>query len=139
MPSIPVKFHTPDAMFTEAEGMIRVEGGRLVLEYESKDAFFGVYRSGVEEREILPDDVASVSYKQSLFKAELSIRTKTMKTVEGIPGSKRGVIRLRFRRRHRAEAAKLAAFLEQRLQELEAEPPEKVTDELEEGTDELTD
>ncbi|UCG84789.1 MAG: hypothetical protein JSW71_12600 [Gemmatimonadota bacterium] len=119
MISIPVKLHTPDAMFTETHGAIRVEEGRLVLEFESKDAFFGVYRSGVQELEILPDDVASVHYVQNLFKAELILRATSLKKVGLVPGSKGGEIRLRFKRRHRAEAQQLATFLQRRLRELE--------------------
>jgi hypothetical protein len=76
----------------------------------------------VEELVILPDDVAWVGYKQSLFKAELTIRTTSMKKVDFVPGSKRGEIRLRFKRRHRADAQQLAAFLQRRLRELGSGP-----------------
>lgn len=122
-----MKLHTPDAMFTEAEGVIKIEGGQLVLEFESKDVFVGAYRSGVEELVILPDDVAWVGYKQSLFKAELTIRATSMKKVDFVPGSKAGEIRLRFKRKHRAEAQQLAAFLQRRLDELESGPDEDTT------------
>ena len=128
MISIPVKFHTPDAMFTEAEGMVRIEDGRLVLEFETKDAFFGAYRSGVQELEIFPDDVADVAYKQNLFKAELTIRTRSMKQLDSVPGSKHGEVKLRFKRRHRDDAQQLASFLQHRLRELESQPLEETTD-----------
>jgi hypothetical protein len=130
MISIPVKLHTPDAMFTEAEGMVRIEEGRLVLEFETKDAFFGAYRSGVEEVELFPDDVAAVRYKQTLFKSELIIRAKSMKQVDSVPGSKHGEIRLRFKRPHREDARELGAFLQRRLRELESEPDDEITDEV---------
>ena len=129
MISIPVKFHTPDAMFTEAEGMVRIEDGRLVLEFETKDAFFGAYRSGVQELEIFPDDVVDVRYKQNMFRAELTIRARSMKQVDLVPGSKHGEVRLRFKRRHRDDARQLASFLQHRLRELESGPLEETTDE----------
>jgi hypothetical protein len=128
MISIPVKFHTPDAMFTEAEGMVRIEDGRLVLEFETKDVFFGAYRSGVQELEIFPDDVADVAYKQNLFKAELTIRTRSMKQLDSVPGSKHAEVKLRFKRRHRVDAQQLASFLQHRLRELESQPLEETTD-----------
>ncbi|UCD23712.1 MAG: hypothetical protein JSW51_11850 [Gemmatimonadota bacterium] len=130
MISIPVKFHTPDAMFTEAEGLVRFEDGRLVLEFETKDAFFGAYRSGVQELEIFPDDVAAVRYKPTLFKTELAIRARTMKKFESVPGNKLGEVKLRFKRRHRAEAEELASFLQHRLNELEVEQPDELMDEI---------
>jgi hypothetical protein len=129
MISIPVKFHTPDAILTEAEGMVRIEDGRLVLEFETKDAFIGAYRSGVQELEIFPDDVADVNYKQNMFRAELTIRARTMKHVDLVPGSKHGEVRLRFKRRHRADARQLASFLQNRLRELKSAPLEDTTDE----------
>ena len=129
MISIPVKFHTPDAMLTEAVGMVRIEDRRLVLEFETKDAFFGAYRSGVQELEIFPDDVADVRYKQNVFRTELMIRAKSMKQVDLVPGSKHGEVRLRFKRRHREDARQLASFLQNRLRELESRPLEETTDE----------
>ena len=118
MVSIPIRLHTPDAMFTEAEGLVKLEQGRLIIEFETKDAFFGVYRSGVQEIAVLPDDITSINFKRNLFKAELRIRARSMKTFDQVPGSKLGEIRLRFRRPHRAEAEELAAFLQRRLSEL---------------------
>lgn len=118
MVSIPIKLHTPDAVFTEAAGLVKLERGRLIIEFETKDAFFGVYRSGVQEIAVLPDDITSIDFKRNLFKAELRIRAHSMKTFDQVPGSKLGEIRLRFRRAHRAEAQELAAFLQHRLSEL---------------------
>ncbi len=129
--TIPVKIHTPDAMFTETEGLIGIDRGRLVLEWETKDAIVGAYRSGVNDLEILPDDVASVTFTKGLLRAQLTIRARRKKTVAAVPGSKRGEIRLRFRRRHRAEAADLAAFLQDRLRELERAPAEADAERLE--------
>lgn len=118
MISIPVKLHTPDAVVTESEGLIKFEEGRLVLEYETKDAFFGSFKSEVKEVPIMPDDVADVRYRTGIFKTELAIRARSLKTFEKVPGAKNGEVRLRFKRRNRADAEELAAFLQSRLREL---------------------
>ena len=60
MDSIPIRIHTPDAVFTETYGLLGLQEGCLVLEYETKDAFIGAYNSGVEELEMLPDDVSAL-------------------------------------------------------------------------------
>jgi hypothetical protein len=126
--SIPVKLHTPDAVVTESEGLIKFEEGRLVLEYQTKDAFFGTFRSEVKELEIPPDDVSSITFKRGLFKTELMIRAKTMKKFGDVPGAKLGQVKLRFRKRHRAEAEELADFLEHRLQQIAEAGDEEVTE-----------
>jgi hypothetical protein len=116
--SIPVKLHTPDAVVTESEGLIKFEEGRLVLEYQTKDAFFGTFRSDVKELEIPPDDVSSITFKRSIFKTELTIRAKTMKKFGDVPGSKLGQVILRFKKKHGDEAQELADFLEHRLHQI---------------------
>ncbi len=119
MESIPVRIHTPDAVFTDTFGLLGIQEGRLVLEFESKDAFIGAYSSGVEGLEMLPDDVSSIEFKKGLFRARLYIRARSMKLFEKIPGAKHGTIQLRVKRKHRAQAEELAMFLQHRLAELE--------------------
>lgn len=118
MESIPVRLHTPDAVLTETYGLLGLEEGHLVLEYESKDAFIGAYSSGVEELRILPDDVSSIIFKKGVFKAKLVIHARSMKLLQKVPGAKHGQITLRVKRKHRDEAARLAMFLQHRLEEL---------------------
>ncbi len=136
MESIPVRIHTPDAIVTETYGLLGLQEGCLVLEYESKDAFIGAWSSGVEELEILPDDVSSITFKKGLFRAGLTINARSMKLFEKIPGAKHGKIILRIKRKHRADAQQLAMFLQHRLEELktiEAEAPAPVLDTGQQG------
>jgi hypothetical protein len=135
MQSIPVQIHTPDAIFTETYGLLGLRDGRLVLEYESKDAFIGAYSSGVNELEILPDDVSSVTFKKGLVKGKLVISARRMKFFEKVPGNKHGAITLRVKRSHRADAEQLAMFLQHRLQELESSEAEAPAPLLDTGDD----
>jgi len=118
MESIPVQLHTPDALFTETFGLIGLQEGCLGLEYESKDACIGAYSSGVEELRIFPDDVSSITFKKGLLKAKLIIRARSMKFFEKVPGAKHGTVTIRIKRRYRADADRLAMFLQHRLEEL---------------------
>jgi len=107
-------------MLTETFGLLGLQEGCLVLEYESKDAFIGAYSSGVEELQIFPDDVSSLTFKKGMFKAKLTIHARSMKFFEKVPGAKHGSITLRFKRKHRADAVQLVSFLQHRLDELES-------------------
>lgn len=139
MDSIPVQLHTPDAILTETFGMLGLREGRLVLEFESKDAFIGAYSSGVAEIAMLPDDVSSISFKKGLFKAKLEIRGRSMKLFEKVPGNKQGTIILRIKRRDRADAADLAEFLQHRLVELQSAGSEAPAPLLDTGEREASD
>ena len=131
MQNIPVQLHTPDAIFTETFGLLGLQEGCLVLEYESKDAFIGAYSSGVEELQIFPDDVSSISFKKGMFKAKLTIHARSMKFFENVPGAKHGSLSLRIKRKYKADAATLVSFLQHRLDELattEADRPAPLLD-----------
>jgi hypothetical protein len=118
-------------MLTETFGLLSLQEGCLVLEYESKDAFIGAYSSGVEELQIFPDDVSSISFKNGVLKAKLTISARSMKFFEKVPGAKHGSVTLRIKRKHKADAATLVAFLQHRLDELraaEADEPAPILD-----------
>ena len=118
MESIPVQLHTPDAILTETLGLLGLQEGCLVLEYQSKDAFIGAFSSGVEDLQIYPDDVSSITFKKGVFKAKLTIHGRSMKLFDKVPGAKHGVLSLRIKRKHKAAAAELVMFLQRRLEEL---------------------
>ena len=125
MPTIPLTFHTPDSQFTVSKGLIAVVRGRLVIEWETKDAILGVHSSGVQQVEVAPDDVSAVRFKSNLFVTEIAMRVNSMKRLEQVPGINQGEIRLRFKRKYKVEAEKMAVFLDNRLRELDSiEEPE---------------
>jgi hypothetical protein len=128
---IPVKLHRPDAMLTVTEGLLAIRERRLVLEFQTKDDVFGVYRTDVETVEFLPDEVAAITFRKRLFGAEITIQAHSMQALEDVPGARQGQIRLKVRRRDRAQAQQLAEFLQQRLHELALEPGAETSGEFE--------
>jgi hypothetical protein len=112
VPALAFKFHNPDAVISESEGMIRVEGDDLVIEHQTKDAFFGAFKTDVKVATVPVDAIAWVKFKRGLFSAKLSIQARAMKAVEGLPTSKQGRVRLKFARDLRDEAERLAEVLQ---------------------------
>ena len=122
MASIPVKYHDPNAMLTEAAGLVYLEGNVLVLEYEKKDVMLGAYRSGVKTVEIPMEELGDVRYVKNIFKSELVIETRSMTLVEDVPGNKQGRLRLKVPRKHWEDAAALSHELQNRIKFLEDGP-----------------
>ena len=111
-PALAFKFHDDDtAFFSESDGMLRVEDDNLVIEHQTKDAFFGAFKTDVRVATVPLDQIAWVKFKRGLFGAQLSIQARAMKAVEGIPASKQGRLRLKFPRDLKDEAARLAEVL----------------------------
>ncbi len=119
MESIPVQLHTPDSVITETFGLLGLQEGRLVLEFETKDSILGAYKSSVEELEMLPDDVSAIEYKKRMVKGEIRIHARSMKLFEKVPGAKLGTLRLIVKRKDRLQAQELVDYLQGRLEELQ--------------------
>ncbi len=111
-PSIPFSFEDPDEHFSENEGLARIEGTALLLEYETKSVFPFVPKSGVNEIELRLDGISAVRFKRGMFGAKIVVQARDMKSVERVPGAKHGRMTLKFKRAHREDAAELAAVLE---------------------------
>jgi hypothetical protein len=114
-PALSFAFNDPNASFTESEGMIWLEDDDIVIEYQTKDAFFGTFKSAVKVARVPLDAISWVKFKRGLFGAELSIQARAMTAVEHIPASTQGRLRLKFTRDLRDEAARLSEAVRARI------------------------
>ena len=116
-PRLAFKFHDPDGFATECEGLVRLVGSDLTIQYEKKDAFIGAWRGGVKDMIIPLSEITSARFKRGLFRAHLTLQVDDIKLIEGVPPMKLGTIRLDFRRADRDDAANLAATIDELLEE----------------------
>lgn len=94
-----VLFTTSDAMgMTETSGMIRLEDGKLVVEYQTIDAIMGLVKSAVKTLEIPLDKLTSARIDQKLWSADLVLQGKTMGVLSSVPGASRGQLRVKLNR-----------------------------------------
>jgi hypothetical protein len=111
-PALAFAFNDPDGSFTESEGVIWLEGDEIVIEHQTKDAFFGTFKSKVKVARVPLDAISWIRFKRGMFSAELTIQARAMQAVEHIPTNKQGRLRLKFTRDLRDEAAQLAEVLQ---------------------------
>jgi hypothetical protein len=98
------------------EGLLRIEDGDLVLEYQTKDAVVGILKSSVREARIPRDMLASVTIRKEGFfgfGTKVVIHTTRMQPVPGtdIPGMTQGRLVLDVGREDAQAAEKLVADL----------------------------
>lgn len=110
-PAIAFWFHS-SSEFMEHMGLVRLDGGELIIEYQSKDAFIGAFESGVKVVPLPLDLISAVKFKRGMFGANLIIQARDMKSLEGLPSVTQGRIRLQFKRKVRDEAEQLANALQ---------------------------
>ena len=116
MDSIPFTIEVYDGL-AETEGMARLEGDQLVLEFRTRDAILGVVSSELKEIEIALDGLASAEYKQRWWGTKLLLRGRQLKFLDPVPGSKAGEVALSIARKDREQAEQFALAVQIRITE----------------------
>ncbi|MGO9464461.1 MAG: hypothetical protein ACLQIB_46875 [Isosphaeraceae bacterium] len=113
MSVVPVALPSHYQGLAESSGLLRDDGGDLVLEYQSKDAVVGILKSGVRQARIPRDMIASVAIEIGWFGlgTKVVIQTTSMQPIADVPGMDRGRLVLGVARKDRASAERLAAAL----------------------------
>jgi hypothetical protein len=117
MSPVPVSIGFPWLLpLAQCVGLLRLEDGDLVLEYQTKDALLGILKAHVREARIPRDMLVSLTIrKQGLFgcNTKVVIHTTRMQPVPGteIPGMTQGRLVLDVAREDVPAAEKLVADL----------------------------
>jgi hypothetical protein len=102
-------------------GLIRFQEDSLFLEFQSKDAVFGVVKSGLKEIRLPLADVPDVEFQRGWIESHLRLRVRRMALLSDLPGAEPGEAVLKVARRHRDAASELASRVLLRLSEMRLE------------------
>jgi hypothetical protein len=108
----------------EGHGILRIERDALVLEFQVRDAVFGVLKTDVRELRIPFDDIVAVDMRKRWWVRSLRIRTHSLRVAAAIPGLQGGDVVIRIKQRDLLEArlavSRLALLMsEARLRRIE--------------------
>lgn len=121
LPSLPFTIPNVYEGLATAKGLARMTAAGLTLEFEVKDGFVGVIKSGVREVHIANDDLHQLDLRAGWFSTRLFIRARSMAVLSRLPGSEAGAIELRVARHDRATARALVSTMMLRLSERDLE------------------
>lgn len=111
-----IGFTTTDSTgMTETQGLISIEDKKLVLEYQTMDAFLGILKSSIKLVEIPVQDLNNIRLEQRLWNADLVLQGKNMRVFKNTPGSSAGKLRLRVNRPSVRAAARLVQTVREKL------------------------
>lgn len=122
-----VPFTLPDANdFVEASGLLRYDSSGVHLEFQTKDALFGVIKSNVKSVHITHEQLRDLRYRKSWFWHYIIVQAKDMKSIANIPGAESGQVRLKIKKADVDQAKSLglhvsSALTDARLKRLVAE------------------
>ncbi len=108
----------------EGDGILRIEPDALVLEFQVRDAIFGVLKTEIKELRIRFEDIDTVEMRKRWWSRSLRLRTHSLRVAAAIPGMKGGDVVIRIKRRDllaaRLAVSRLALLMsEARLRRIE--------------------
>jgi hypothetical protein len=110
-----VPFHYDELYggLANCQGLIRLDGKDLCLEFQVKDNVVGVLKSKVQQARIAVRELSSVRLERRWFGLvnRLSIQVSRLEPVQDVPGLSQGRLVLGIARRDRWAAERLVAEL----------------------------
>ena len=124
MRSLPFSRENLNGGFMKVEGILRVEGAKLVFEFQKKDAVVEAYQSELKTVTIPLTELDMLEFKKGWFSGKLILHGKRAKSFSELPGKELTERVLKVKRKHRNVAANISSNLnlqlsEQKLNELE--------------------
>ncbi len=112
-----VTFRIPAAFggFADCDGVLQATNEGLNLEFQTKDGVFNVLKSDVRNIVVFWEDILRVEFKKTWFQFRLELVTRSIKTLEDVPGSKGCRVSLQISRQDREAAKELAGFANLRI------------------------
>ena len=115
--SVPFKVDEYEG-FATSHGIVFFVEDTIVVQYETKDAVFGVVKSGLKEIEIPLDVVEEVSFDAGLFRNKLTIVVNDMDYCVDIPGGDANRISLPIKKKYADNAEDFVSAILLRATEL---------------------
>ncbi len=121
---VPFRITDINLGFQEAEGLIRYESNRVVIEYRIKDALGMSIKSDVKELNIGIGELTSIEIKDWWITMRLILSVKSMRLIDELPNSHSGEVTMKIARKHRKAlrdfvSSTRLAISEYRLNQLE--------------------
>ncbi len=107
--SIPFVIEEVYQGFAKCEGVIRTERNKLILEFQTKDNFVGMIKSGLKTIRLEPSMIAGIEVKKKFFTTRMIIRTKSMQPLQDIPGISSAILTLKLSGKDELEARQLVS------------------------------
>ena len=84
MHSVPFSISDAYEGLVDVDGLVWFDADVLTLEFQTKDAFFGLIKSNVQNVQLSLTDLASVHFAKKIFRATLTLRVHRLALVAQI-------------------------------------------------------
>ncbi len=117
--SVPFKNGDGYEGFAESLGLMTLRDNIIHLEFETHDALFGLFKSGVKNTEIPIDAIDEIGFKKSIWGNKVEMRLNRLDILRSVPGANGAEIKLSIARKHADLASDLIRGIQLRIAEHE--------------------
>lgn len=110
--------------FAKTSGLLSFDGEYLIIEYQTVDSLFGIFRSDVRRIKIKADKLNFVKHASGITKNNLIISAKSLKTIEPFPSKNNYEVLLKIKKRYKENVNMLVSRVNLRIAELKLEKNE---------------
>ena len=112
---LPFSIDDDNTGLTEVEGLLHPEQEGLRLEWQVKDAVFGIIKGKTKSIHIPFEEIGDAAFKSSFWGTSLTLRLNSLQMASQVPHAKGGRIKLKVKRRDREIGQTLQLYLEEKL------------------------
>jgi|ETN07SMinimDraft_1059922.scaffolds.fasta_scaffold54976_2 hypothetical protein len=98
--NIPIKFKDSYEGLAESSGLLSMDDNQFIIQFETKDAFLGVIKSGLKTIQIPLKNVIELGYKKSIFGNKITILVDDLSYIEEVPNRDNNQVTLIIERKH---------------------------------------
>lgn len=123
--TVPFEIPNVNYGFQVAKGILKLSSDGLELEFEKKDAFLGLFSSGVKSVKLSYDELESIRIDKGWLSAKIILEATSMRVFEDLPGTEQAICILKVNRKDKDEAQKVISTARMHLSEYKLEQMEK--------------
>lgn len=114
-----VPFNTDEIYsgLAELTGIMNVTQEGVRLEFQVKDSIFGVLKGKPKSMHIPYPELNDIEFRSNLFTSKFRVYINSMELLSKFPKASDGYIVLKVKRRNKAKAKQIEAFVKRRLSE----------------------
>jgi hypothetical protein len=90
----------------EVRGLLRIQNSTLEIEYQTSSNSITFASANTISLDL--NDVTRIDYRRRIFSSRLTFHTLTANHFDGVPGAEGERLTIRFARKHRAQASRIA-------------------------------
>ena len=105
--SLPFRIENIFAGFAKVNGIIRLEGDSLEIEFQTMDNVVEMIKSNVNNISIPVTDIEEIDVKKSIWGNKLILRISRLGVISKLPAQEAGEIRLSIDKKHTESALEL--------------------------------